>query len=107
MSTVRMLNRNNVALPVGGNQNPPWIGSPDNPAGRTYFPIAAGGFLDVTADPSALASQGLFAVGDSSGTTAQRPTGVRVGWLHLDTTLGKIVAFDGTSWRDPVTGGVV
>ena len=33
-----------------------------------------------------------------SGTTAQRPTPTNIGFTYLDTTLGKLIVWDGTSW---------
>lgn len=35
------------------------------------------------------------------------PVNVTPGAIHIDTTLSKVVTFDGSSWRDPVTGAVV
>jgi hypothetical protein len=62
-----------------------------------------------SAAASALVSQGLLQVGNSSGTTAQRPTGSGAlfpGWIHIDTTLSAVVVFDGTNWRNPITGAI-
>jgi hypothetical protein len=74
---------------------------------RRWYTIAAGSFADVpgdmTGDAAALASQGFAAVA-ASGSTANRPKGIAPGFLYVDTTLSAVVAFDGTNWRNVVTG---
>jgi hypothetical protein len=44
-----------------------------------------------------------------SGTTGQRPSlGVNGrGTFFIDTTVGSVIAFDGATWRDPMTGSSV
>ena len=48
-----------------------------------------------------------------SGTTAQRPTStvppnnVFKGMFYYDTTLTKVIVYDGVVWRDPVNGNSV
>ena len=41
------------------------------------------------------------------GTTANRPTTPVQNMLYIDTTLSKVIVFDGAVWRDPVTGSSV
>lgn len=80
--------------------------------GRTYTG-APGVAIDVPDfDADMLAANGWIDAGPS-GTTAQRPTGTlgrysaSAGFKFLDTTLGKIIVSNGTSWIDPVTGTAV
>lgn len=56
-----------------------------------------GTFKDVTPDQAhALASQGYSKSAESVGTTAQRPsTGLFTGFRHYDTTLSKMVVWQG------------
>ena len=100
MATVRM-------LPTKASSTG-WCGPNDNVAGRRYYTAVPGGFIDaIDVDATTLNSQGFAAIGDASGTTAQRPntTYLRPGFLYLDTTLALIVAWDGVAnWRNPVTG---
>lgn len=96
-------------IPRNGTATTAWIGPQDNVAGRTFFTAAANGVVDANVDAggaSDLASQGLVQIGDSSGPTATRPSAqnLRPGWLHVDTTLGLVVAWNGTGWVNPVTG---
>ncbi len=102
-------------LPLAGASVSGYIGAgAGNPNLRSYS-AAAGGFIDAIGDPNggdaaSLVSQGFIPI-CASGTTAQRPTfatttvgvGPR-GVFYLDTTISKIVVWDGVSWRDPVTG---
>ena len=101
-ATIRM-------IPKGGGAVSAWLGPNDNVAGRTYYNAAANGTVDVSCDASGasdLASQGLIAIGDSSGATSTRPNAenLRPGWLHVDTTLNLIVAWNGGGWVNPITG---
>jgi hypothetical protein len=62
---------------------------------------------DLAGDAALLANQGFIALG-SSGPTSARPTNnLKPGMWHVDTTLNFAVVFDGTSWRNPVTGAAV
>ncbi len=61
---------------------------------------------DETGDAAAIASQGFVKIG-SSGPTSARPLNPKTGAWHCDTTLGYAVAFDGSSWRNPITGVAV
>ncbi|WP_298363428.1 hypothetical protein [uncultured Bradyrhizobium sp.] len=103
--TIRLLNTNNV--PATG------INPPGNPMNAKSYGIAPGGFLDVVGvdEAATLLGQrnglaGFFQVG-TSGPATSRPVNVTPGAIHIDTTLSKVVTFDGSSWRDPVTGAVV
>jgi hypothetical protein len=74
--------------------------------GRTYS-HGANSFVDVPEhDSFLLEANGWTKVANSSGvgTTAQRPVNPRQGQTYTDTTLSKIVHFEGKTWRDPVTG---
>ena len=75
--------------------------------GRAYS-VAAGSTIDVpNMDAQICAANGWVQVGNGSGTTAQRPTLPYVGQLYVDTTLGYMVVFEGTAWRNPATAAVV
>lgn len=102
-------------LPLAGASVTGNIGAgAGNPVLRSYS-ASAGGFIDAVGDPtsgdaSTLSSQGFILI-CQSGPTASRPnfatTTVGVGMrdvLFLDTTISKIVVWDGAAWRDPVTG---
>ena len=80
--------------------------------GRTYSG-APGSVLDVPdMDARVLGANGWVKVGPS-GTTAQRPTSTSAplkaapGVHYWDTTLSKMIVFDGITWRDPATGSAV
>lgn len=80
--------------------------------GRTYAGTP-GSAIDVPdMDGAILAANGWVKVA-SSGTTAQRPTSTSAPFMaapgaHFwDTTLSKMVVFDGITWRDPATGSAV
>jgi hypothetical protein len=102
---------NTRMLPLNGGTQTGNIGSGSgNPIQRSYT-ATAGGFIDAVGDPSSgdaamLGSQGFVLVG-GSGTTAQRPNGagfLKPGFLYCDTTILKVVVWDGGNWRDPITG---
>ncbi|QND50809.1 hypothetical protein HB779_02075 [Phyllobacterium sp. 628] len=44
---------------------------------------------------------------NGSGTTAQRPLSPPIGTQFHDTTLNKLIIFDGKTWRDPVSGAAI
>jgi hypothetical protein len=80
--------------------------------GRTYS-AAPGSVIDVPdMDGAVLAANGWIRVA-ASGTTAQRPTNTSAPFRatpdarYWDTTLSKMVIYDGVSWRDPATGNAV
>lgn len=106
MATVRM-------FPARGGPSRAWSGSPSNVSGRRYYEASAGTYADVIKDDaSTIASQGFFAFGDGSGTTADRPNdpNLKAGFVYLDTTLSLVVVWDGPgpggNWRNPVSGAV-
>jgi hypothetical protein len=61
---------------------------------------------DATGDAAAIASSGFVILG-TSGATSTRPSNPPAGSWHVDTTLGFAVAFDGSFWRNPITGASV
>lgn len=83
--------------------------------GRRYS-SAPGVVLDVPdMDATVLAANGWIMCAPS-GTTAQRPTTnpnlnppyvAAPNFEYFDTTLLKLIFWDGTTWRDPVTGSAV
>lgn len=108
---------NTRMLPLAGTTVTGNIGAGSgNPVLRSYT-AGAGQYIDALGDPASgdaatLGSQGFIAI-CASGPTSSRPnfatSSVGIGVrdvLFLDTTLGKIVVFDGASWRDPVTGAI-
>jgi hypothetical protein len=81
--------------------------------GRIYGPLSPGSYQDVIdIDAAILAANGWTKV-CMSGPTSSRPNATMNSFLpnridhYLDTTLSKVVAFDGQTWRDPVTGNAV
>lgn len=75
--------------------------------GRTYS-AQPGAVLDVPDfDGAQLVANGWTQAGEGVGSTAQRPANPRRGMHFKDTTLGRIVVFDGKTWRDPATGTAV
>jgi hypothetical protein len=83
--------------------------------GRTYVPVV-GTPQDLSdSDAEVLAANNWLRLG-LIGTTAQRP-GINAwnvgayaaqrGSVYLDTTLGKVIVFDGVSWRDAFSGTAV
>jgi hypothetical protein len=99
-------------LAAFGNSVSAWIGSQDNPGGRTYYNASAGNPVDVPdAAVSELVSQGLIAVGfncpgAASGPTTARPNNKYLppGFLFADETLSQVVMWDGTNFRNVFTG---
>ena len=74
--------------------------------GRTYS-CALGSTIDVPDfDAFVLGANGWIQVAPV-GTTAQRPAKPGVGNFFHDTTVGKIIIFEGAAWRDPATGSAV
>jgi hypothetical protein len=82
--------------------------------GRTYA-ATPGSFLDVPdMDATALGASGWTRVA-LSGPTISRPTTLTTsapyiagtGTQFYDTTIEKLVVFDGAAWRNPDTGGAV
>jgi hypothetical protein len=74
--------------------------------GRVYS-CAVGATVDVIDfDAAVLTANGWIQVAPV-GTTAQRPAKPGVGNFFHDTTLGKLIIFEGAAWRDPATGSAV
>jgi hypothetical protein len=74
--------------------------------GRTYS-CALGATIDVPDfDAFVLGANGWIQVAPV-GTTAQRPAKPGVGNFFHDTTVGKVIIFEGAAWRDPATGAAV
>lgn len=82
---------------------------------RGYSGVPGGVYDVMDGDAPALAARGWVKVA-LSGPTSSRPTFSwsstlgyinSVGTLYLDTSLGKVIAFDGAAWRDPATGAAV
>jgi len=107
INNVRMCPANAAAGTVTANVN-----------GRPYS-CAVGSAIDVSeSDANALEARGFMRLG-TSGQTVQRPAyppntnsdprifGPPFGYRYVDTTLGKVVIFNGSAWVDAVTGALV
>ncbi len=93
-------------LPPAGSASPVSI------FGRTYTPVA-GAFIDApVGDSGILSCNGWLAV-CMSGPTSARPLATDgdhalvTGKPFLDTSLGKVIHYNGTAWIDSTTGGAV
>jgi hypothetical protein len=94
---------------------PPPLGATTKVNGRTYTCAAGATLLVPDFDGIALQSAGWILVAEAgAGTTAQRPTvtasgqPLTKGMRYHDTTLGKLIIYDGSNaWRDTNTGAVV
>ena len=80
--------------------------------GRSYAG-SPGSFFDIPdQDAQVLGANGWVKIAPS-GATAARPTATSApvnaapGVQFWDTTLSKLVVFDGKNWRDPATGNAV
>jgi hypothetical protein len=80
--------------------------------GRAYSG-APGSVVDVPdMDGAILAANGWVRVA-ASGTTAQRPTSTSAPFRaapdarYFDTSINKLIVYDGVTWRDPATGSAV
>jgi hypothetical protein len=106
---------NTRMLPLAGANTTGYISSGAGSANQRVYSAAGGSFIDALGSPDAgdaasLSSQGFIPI-CASGPTSSRPafatTTVGVGArgvFYLDTTIPKIVVWDGANWRDPVTG---
>jgi len=83
--------------------------------GRTYS-ASPGVALDIfDSDAQTLSANGWLKValsGPSSARPSPNPNGTppylaAAGFHYIDTTLGKLVVFDGQVWRDPLTGNAI
>jgi hypothetical protein len=70
------------------------------------YTCAAGATIDVPDfDANVMMANGWTASATGGvGATAARPTAPKTGQQFLDTTVGKIVVWDGKAWRDHVDG---
>ena len=75
--------------------------------GRKYT-CALGSTIDVVDfDAYALMSAAGWIQVAPVGSTAQRTPQPGIGAIFHDTTVGKLIIFEGAAWRDPATGGAV
>jgi len=89
---------------------PSTTGNNSHTVNKRTITAAVGSFQDVPDfDAAPLNANGWTAIGNSVGATTARPTGAVVfrGWLHIDTTLGFIIVWDGSSWRNPANAAAV
>lgn len=71
----------------------------------TVYSAKPGAAVDVAdADVDQLRAAGWIVIA-ASGASGARPTALRYNSLFFDTTLQKMIAYDGSSWRDITTGG--
>jgi len=76
-------------------------------SGQTYS-CAVGSTLDVPDHHAAfLEVNGWHTAGQVNVTAGRPTTGISKGKRFVDTTLGYEIVYDGTQWRNPVTGAVV
>jgi hypothetical protein len=80
--------------------------------GRSYS-STPGSVIDIMdADALELSGNGWIAVAPS-GPTSARPTGTlgqytaTPGFLYYDSTISKLIIYDGANWRDPANGSSV
>ncbi len=95
---------------------PPAVGQQTVTVNGRRYSAAPGAAVDVPdMDANVLAANG-WVVCAPSGPTSARPTVnpntnppyvAAPGFEFFDTTLGKLVFWDGASWRDPATGSAV
>lgn len=110
--TVRLM----APVLFAGKLNPAVTGNPLNVNGRVYPPVSPGTVIDVPDfDTAGLCGNGYTRIA-ISGPTSARPSAnpntappyfAASGLQFVDTTIGKLVVFDGATWRDPVTGSSV
>src|ERR1700747_3093127 len=80
--------------------------------GRSYT-AAPGNVVDVYDADAEVLSGNSWTVIAPSGPTSARPTGTlgqytaTPGFLYYDTTISKLIIFDGANWRSPVDGSSV
>ena len=92
--------------------SPAKAGSPISCFGRSYSQTP-GLVLDVPDGDAELLFRNQWLVLGQSGPSSARPTTLTPGRFvaqhgdqFFDTTLGKVLSFDGATWRDPATGAV-
>jgi hypothetical protein len=74
--------------------------------GRAYT-CAANGFVDAPDGDAFILTANAWVQVAQVGSTAQRTTNPARSHKFLDTTLNKIVIFNGSNWADPATGASV
>ena len=83
--------------------------------GRTYSAVPGVAIDIVDCDAEVLSANGWTKIA-LSGATSARPSPnpnatppylAASGFKYLDTTLNKVIVFDGQNWRDPITGNAV
>lgn len=70
----------------------------------TVYSCAPGSALDVADADVAGLPAGWITIAQS-GATGARPTNQLAGTSYFDTTLGKLIMYDGSAWRNITTGG--
>jgi hypothetical protein len=110
--TVRLL----AGVLVAGQPNPAITGNPINVNGRVYPAVSPGTVVDVVDfDAPVLCANGYTRIA-ISGPTSSRPTTNQAsgslyyaapGLHYLDTTINRLIVWDGATWRDPTTGSAV
>ncbi len=96
------------------------LGVPPSPApSQRSYSATQGQLIDVPGDLAGDAGSLLgystssntggpyFVLIASSGPTTGRPTYPTPGQSFVDTTVGAVIAYDGASWRNVVTGSIV
>jgi hypothetical protein len=77
--------------------------------GRSYDPASAAYFDAPVQDAAVLSANGWTDIGPSGPTSARPPVGAPTsgnpttavrGLFYVDTDLGKIIVYDGATWRD-------
>lgn len=110
--TVRLM----APVLVAGLANPAVTGNPVNVNGRIYPPVAPGTVIDVPDfDAAGLCGNGYTRIAISGPTSGRPSTSQASGSLYfaapgvsfVDTTIGKLIVYDGATWRDPITGNAV
>ena len=74
-----------------------------------YYTCAQGATIDVPDfDAEKLVANGWINVAQhGANTTAARPSNPTKGMTFLDTSLGYVIRYDGSAWRNPATGAAV
>jgi hypothetical protein len=84
-----------------------------NVNGRTYIGAPGATYDVIDGDAKVLGANGWVLICPSGSTSARPPTNQLGGYSatqgtkFFDTTLSKLIAFDGIAWRDPATGASV
>jgi hypothetical protein len=112
MTTVRLM----APVLFAGKPNPAVTGNPINVSGRVYPAVSPGTMIDVPDfDAAGLCGNGYTRIAISGPTSARPSTNPNTtppyvaapGVQFVDTTIGKLIVFDGAVWRDPISGSAV